>query len=273
MQTILVATDFSPAALNAATYAADMALAIDADILLLHVFTYPVSYTEIPLMMDTDGLRQDAEERLQQIKAKLKATVGGDLNINIEVRMGEFFSELQFVCETIQPYAVVIGTQGKSAGERFLFGSHAAYAMKHLVWPLITVPSGAAFSSIKKIGLACDFNKIIYNMPIDEIKELVHKFNAELHVINTAKKDVFDPEIVFESSMLEQTLIGLKPVYHFVTTKNTDEGIMEFTIKNHIDLLIVLPKRHGLIDSLVHESHTKQLVLHSHVPVMALHLQ
>jgi len=33
----------------------------------------------------------------------------------------------------------------------------------------------------------------------------------------------------------------------------------------------VLPKRHGLLDKLIHKSHTKQLVLHSHVPVMAFH--
>ena len=37
MKTIIVATDFSTAALNAAEYAADMALAIQANILLLHI--------------------------------------------------------------------------------------------------------------------------------------------------------------------------------------------------------------------------------------------
>ena len=44
MKTILVATDFSSVALNATNYAADMALAINADILLLHVYQIPVSY-------------------------------------------------------------------------------------------------------------------------------------------------------------------------------------------------------------------------------------
>jgi nucleotide-binding universal stress UspA family protein len=50
-----------------------------------------------------------------------------------------------------------------------------------------------------------------------------------------------------------------------------DKGIIDFAEGNELDMLIVLPKRHGLIDSLMHRSHTKQLVLHSHVPVMALH--
>jgi len=46
---------------------------------------------------------------------------------------------------------------------------------------------------------------------------------------------------------------------------------MDFEEKNKIDLLIVLPRRHNLLGSIFHKSHTKQLVLHSHVPVMALH--
>jgi len=45
MKTIVVATDFSAVALNAANYAVDMALAIKADILLLHVYQIPVSYS------------------------------------------------------------------------------------------------------------------------------------------------------------------------------------------------------------------------------------
>ena len=43
MKTIIVATDFSTAALNAAEYAADMALAIQADILLLHISEIPIA--------------------------------------------------------------------------------------------------------------------------------------------------------------------------------------------------------------------------------------
>ena len=164
-----------------------------------------------------------------------------------------------------------MGSQGTTAAERLLFGSHTVYAMKHLVWPLITVPPQAKFSAVKKIGLACDFNKVVETTPVDEIKTLVNDFHAELHVLNTGKKEVFNPELVFESGLLQEMLAALKPEYHFITNENTDEGIMDFAEKNNIDLLVVLPKRHGLLEKLFLKSHSKQLVLHSHVPVMALH--
>jgi nucleotide-binding universal stress UspA family protein len=187
------------------------------------------------------------------------------------VRMGLFFEELKTVCERINPYAVVMGSQGTTAAERLFFGSHTVHAMKHLVWPLLTIPPQVRFSSIKKIGLACDFNKVVDTTPVDEIKTLVNDFHAELHVLNTGKKEVFKPELVFESGLLQEMLVALKPEYHFIATDNTDEGIMNFAEKNHIDLLVVLPKRHGLLEKLLLKSHSKQLVLHSHVPVMALH--
>lgn len=271
MKTILVATDFSPAALNAANYAADMALVINADIFLLHVYQLPVSYGDVPFAMSIDDMEQDAKKEMNEFKTQLLSGRSTDMNVKTEVRLGNFFSELETVCQLIKPYAVILGRQGATAAERFFFGSNAVYTMKHLAWPLITVPEDVKFLSVKKIGLACDFDDVVNTTPVDEIRMLVKDFNAELHVLNTGKERVFNTEIVFESGILREMLVGLNPQYHFIASNDTDEGIIDFAEKNHIDLLLVLPKRHTLFDKLVHKSHTKQLVLHSHVPVMALH--
>ena len=271
MKTILVATDFSPVALNATNYAADMAFAINAEILLLHVYQIPVVYLEVPLALSEEDMRQNAEMEILKLKKELIRKAEGKLNIETEVRIGVFFPEMKTVCESINPYIVVMGSQGTTAAEHLFLGSNAVYAMKHLMWPLITVPSEATFSCIKKIGLACDFDKVLDTIPLDEIKMLVNDFNAQLHVINTDKKEIFNPDVAFGSDLLEEMLASLKPNYHFITNENTDEGIMDLAEKNQIDLLLVLPKRHGLLDNLIHKSHTKQLVLHCHVPVMALH--
>jgi nucleotide-binding universal stress UspA family protein len=271
MKTIIVATDFSAAALNAADYAADMAAAINADLLLLHVIPTVVTYTEMPVIINDDEMLRNKENEINGLKVKLLARVKSKINITTEVRMGTFFHELEAICENIKPYTVVMGSQGTTAAERFVFGSHTVNAMKDLMWPLITVPPGSKFSAIKKVGLACDFNNVVERVPVDEIKMLVKDFNAALHVLNTGKEKVFDPEIVFQSGLLQQMLEGLKPYYHFISDDNADEGIIDFAEKNNIDLLVVLPKRHSLLNKLIHKSHSKQFVLHSHVPVMVLH--
>jgi nucleotide-binding universal stress UspA family protein len=271
MKTIIIANDFSAAALNAAEYAADMAAAINAGLLLFHVIPTAVTYTEIPVIINEDEMLRNKENKMNELKVQLLARVKSKIDINTEVRMGIFFHELKTVCENIKPYAVVMGSQGTTAAERFLFGSHTVHAMNELMWPLITVPPGLKFSAIKKVGLACDFNNVVKQTPIDEIKMLVKDFTAELHVLNTGKEKVFNPDIVFQSGLLQEMLKGLKPFYHFISGENADEGIMDFAEKNNIDLLIVLPRRHSLLNKLIRKSHSKQFVLHSHVPVMVLH--
>ncbi|MFM6924491.1 MAG: universal stress protein [Ferruginibacter sp.] len=271
MKKILVTTDFSVAAHNAVNYAADMAMSMSADILILHVVQTPVGYSDLPIAISLEDMMRTSEKDMQDLKVEITGRVNGKLNIETQVGMGSFFDELQNVCEQVKPYAVVMGSQGKTAAEHLLFGAHATHAVIHLSWPVITVPPGVSFSAIKRIGLASDLTKVIESTPIEEISRLVHDFNAELHILNTGKKQVFDADIVFESGMMQEMTLAMKPTFHFISNENIEEGILDFAEKNQIDLLIVLPKRHNLPGSIFHKSHTKQFVLHSHIPVLTLH--
>src|SRR5664279_391153 len=113
MKTIIVATDFSPSSLNAANYAADMALFIHADILLLHVCQLPISYSEIPVPIDVEDAEVDIERALNEIKSQLVKKTNGKLRVRTNVKLGVFFyQELRTVCRSTNPYAVVMGSQG-----------------------------------------------------------------------------------------------------------------------------------------------------------------
>jgi len=60
MKTLIVPTDFSPVSINAMNYAADMALNIDASLLLLHVYQIPVTFTEVPVVnISLEEIRKD----------------------------------------------------------------------------------------------------------------------------------------------------------------------------------------------------------------------
>jgi nucleotide-binding universal stress UspA family protein len=271
MKTIIVATDFSAAARNAAGYAAAMAKAIGAQLHLLHVFQPPVSYGEIVVAIDLQQWQRDAETTLNEWKADLQRRTNSIIDIHTEVRMGSYFGELEAVCKQLTPYAVVIGSTGKTAAERLLFGSNAVFTMKHLSWPVIAVPDGVTFGHIDKIGLACDLENIVDTVPLEEISLLVKDFQAELHVLNMGRKHQYNSDAVFASGVLGQKFSLVTPQFHFLTSANADQAILDFADKNDIDLLIVLPKRYSLPEAILHKSHTKQFVLHSHVPVMALH--
>jgi nucleotide-binding universal stress UspA family protein len=274
MKTIIVPTDFSPIATNAMNFAADMAVNINASLMLLHIYQIPVSMTDVPVVMaSADELRKSSETKLQEIKNSLTHITSGKIKVYTEARLGDVSDELEDVCKHIQPFAVIMGTRGASGIERVLFGSTTLTAIRHLKWPVIVVPPGKEYGTgIKKIGFACDFDKVVESTPIQFIKNMVKEFGAELHVLNVDYKGKhFKPETPEESMLLNELLADLNPNYHFIEHADIEDGINEFAEKNNIDLLITIPKKHKLLDSLFKQSSTKQLVTQSHVPVMCVH--
>ena len=274
MKTIIVPTDFSPTAINAMNFAADMATNINASILLLHVYQVPISMTDVPVVMiSPEELKKSNESKLQEIKDALTNATSGKIKIYSEARMGDVTDELEDVCKHIQPFAVIMGTRGISGVERILFGSTTLTAIRYLIWPVIVVPPGKEYGTgIKKIGFVCDFDKVVESTPIQFIKNMVNEFGAELHVLNIDHEGKhFKPGTPEESLMLHTLLQDLNPNYHFIDHDDIEDGINEFVEKNNIDLLITIPKKHKLLDSLFKHSSTKQLVTQSHVPVMCVH--
>lgn len=273
MKTIIVPTDFSATADNAMNFAAEMAIKIDASLLLLNVYQVPVSVTDMPVVVvSTDELRKDTESKLAQVKNDLIKTFSNKLKIYTETKLGDVSDELEEVCKKIQPFAVIMGTNSKGV-ERALFGSTALRTARHLKWPVIVVPPNKKYGDgIKKIGFASDFINVVKTTPVHFIRDMVKAFGAELHVLHVDHDNKhFKPTTPEESVMLQTLLEELNPTYDFIDNVDIEDGINEFADKNNLDLLITIPKKHGLFETLFKHSSTKELVTQSHVPVMCVH--
>lgn len=273
MKTIIVPTDFSPAAINATNYAADMALQLEASILLLNVYQIPVAITETPLILvSVDELKEDAEAKLDKAKAALEHITSGKLKVTTEARMGIVTDELEDLCKTIQPFAVIMGTTGHSAIDRIIFGSNTLSVIKHLTWPVICIPKGKEYGTgIHKVGLACDFREVEETTPFAMIRDFVSAFQAELHVLNVSTGNAQPADLPKQSILLESAFNQLDPQFHFIESKDVEDGINEFSDSNNLDLLITIPKKHKLLEGLFRPSSTRQLVFESHVPVLCIH--
>lgn len=274
MKTIIVPTDFSPAATSAVHYGADMALAIKADLLLLHVYNIPIAIGDVPVaLLSVEELKATATENIERVRKNLEHVTSGKLKITTEARLGNVIDELEEVCKRVQPFAVVMGTTGMSAVERTLFGSNTLTAIKHLTHPVICVPKGKEYGKgIKKIGLACDFREVLETVPITSIKEFVKEFHGQLFVLNVDYDDhQFRPDTPEQSGLLHEAFEELQPEYHFITRKDIEEGVNDFVETHNLDLVIAIPKKHKLLEGLFKRSSTRQLVFESHVPVMCVH--
>jgi nucleotide-binding universal stress UspA family protein len=274
MKTVVAPTDFSAISVNAVNYAADLACLIDADLFLIHVCPIPLAFSEVPVPESRiDDLVKDAAEKMKLLREDILNRTRERIHISTEVKQGNVVYEIAEYCRELNPYAVIMGKEGANAFERVLLGGKTISAIAQLSWPLIVVPPEARFESLRKIGLACDFRKVVETIPVQEISSLMKEFNAEFHVLHASTENggSFDDEKIEESEWLRDILADLHPHYHFIRGTDIEKNINEFAEKNKLDLLIVIPKKHSLIHKLFQKSFSRKLVLHTHVPVMAVH--
>ena len=274
MKTIVTATDFSPVSLNAVNFAADMAVALKAELVLLNAYSLPVSYSDgIIIPLPVEDLREESEKNLEKIKHDLLQRTTGRILVETRPRMGNVTEELEDLCSHVHPFVVVIGVKGKTNAQETVFGSSALSIIRHLKCPVLCVPPEKKYGKgIKKIGLACDFREVAETVPHESILNFIKEFGAELHILNVDYKGKqFRYGAPEESFEVRQMFIKSKPTYHYIDSPDVEEGINGFVEKNQLDMLVVLPKKHNILAKIFRLSHTKKLVEKSGIPLACIH--
>ena len=68
MKTILAPTDFSASSINAVNYAADLALSINANLVLFHAIPFPIAVSEISIPGDfIDDMMEASQKDMEEL--------------------------------------------------------------------------------------------------------------------------------------------------------------------------------------------------------------
>jgi nucleotide-binding universal stress UspA family protein len=275
MKTILVPTDFSDTARNAAKYALALANQINATrIVLYNAFQAPISVDPmVPTvqLLDMDLMKKSSEEGLAQFKAELKSDSFGSIEMDTFSEYNVLTGGINDLAKAVAADFIVMGITGGGAVTETLIGSNAVSVSLHSTIPVIIVPPEATFKKINHVLLACDFKQVLETTPVRPLKLLLENTGAALHIlhVNTSSEKAID--VSFESMVLDSLLKSNNPQCHFVENESFTDGINQFADSNNIDMIITMPKKHGFFDSIFKKSHTKRLAFHSHLPLMVMH--
>jgi nucleotide-binding universal stress UspA family protein len=273
MKYILAPVDFSPVSRTAAFYGAHMAASMNIDLHLLHVVQLPVVYGDVPVPTGSyDVVIEEGKAEIAKIALELNTALQSQVNIHTEVKLGSPVHELLEMARHGKPYAIVMGTQGAGAVERFFLGSTTLATVEEAPCPVIVVPPGYQFAGVHKMGLACDFKNVVERIPEKTINHLLDDFGAKLEIVHANPDYVeFEPATIEEEVLVDTMFERHKAKFHFLHSGYTEESIMEFVAKEKIDILIVIPKHRGFFQSMFAHHHTREFVLKATVPVMVLH--
>ncbi|MDB5128681.1 universal stress protein [Mucilaginibacter sp.] len=276
MKTILVLTDFSDAAANAALYAAALTHHLEVSgLILYHSYELkPPVQTAVPVMVpeDVERFHKKSIENLTLLKDKLRSFTNERTIIEIATDDRQLIMAAELIGAQHQAGLLVMGVTGKSRLEQVLIGTNTINIAKESTIPVLLVPQEARFEKIRRIAFACDLKKVSQSTPAKEIRSLIHQLNAKLMVLNVDKEDQghFTPDTIAEQTVLHQLWDKEDPEYHYINADNIAEGIAKFALEHDIQIVIAVPRRYGFFESLFHASLTKRLTFEILVPLLLI---
>jgi hypothetical protein len=105
------------------------------------------------------------------------------------------------------------------------------------------------------------------------IKSVLDLFRPSLHVVNVDSSHYVSitAEYQKEKAIMQQMFGEYNPEFYFIGMNDFFDAIERFTNDKNIDILITIPRQHSLLERIFKGHHTKKLVYHSHVPILAVH--
>ena len=268
MQTILVPTDFSDNAGNAAAYAARLAKKLNASLVLLHAYMLPTPVSEVPyVMVNAEEMQRDNERLAEQAAAKLQEEFG--IAVTSIVRLGFPSEEIDAVIEDQPIDLVVMGMRGKGTLEKMM-GSTTTSALKKVHKPILVVPQDASYRDLRHVTYATDFSYTVSFHVYDLLLDLLKSFNADLHIVHVQRNQELTNQEIAGEIQMDPAFKGVPHEFHLVKDGDVNHGIRSYLEKNTTDLLVMVTHEHGFLDRLFGRSHTRAMVYDTHIPLLVL---
>lgn len=272
MKKILVPFDYTDVSRNSASYAVELGKFFDAKLVLFHSFQLPVVTAEASFIQyPIDEMYRENLEMLKKERAKLQRSGAMDLPIDCVIKAGFPGGNILDEAKTQNADMIVMGITGRNKLGQVLIGSNALYTAKNSEVPVMIVPADARYKKIRKIAFACDYDHTEEGTLLEDIQHLRFIFDAELDIVNVydeTKEPTLEKAIT--GLTVENNLSHTAHKTFYINNDDAAEGLDEYISGHKPDLIVVVPKKHKLFETLFRESITKHLAFHSHIPILTL---
>ncbi|SEP34905.1 universal stress protein [Niastella yeongjuensis] len=273
MSTVLVVTNFSAAARNALSYTCSLLQNTQARLVLMNIYDFPGNMTGDAIAVAAMGQIIEHDATLLEQEYQWVQTNYPSIQMDTEMVTGIFQEELLRKVVESNAVLVVMGTDGNYTN-LLSWNSNIIESFIDLPVPMLVIPAQVQFRPINKIAFACNYYRKNLQVPVSVIRKLVGFTHASLYVINVvAPQELITDEALHNKHILQESLADLTPVYFEPEFSNVIKAIDDFTSEENIDMLLVIPTRHGIWHNIFQKSHTKGLVYLNHIPLLSVRQQ
>lgn len=278
---IVVATDFSDASFVAYQYAHRLANRFQASLKVVHAYQIFINAARPEMndyMPDPSELQKINEERMANFIQENDAAPSSDMlvasrvKVTTEVKMGFAPDTLIEISKDPSVDLMVLGTSGEKNWFDRLLGSVAVEVARQAYCPVLLVPMKADFTGIHDILYAAAYDSA-KPKTLELITDWAKYFTSKLHFVHvevTQTDELRKSAKHFFENYVEQNTPDLPYAIESVESKSVMDGLWDYSSKNDVDLVVVVSHHRDFWSSFNHHSVTKDLSLHTHLPILFL---
>lgn len=274
---IIIPTDFSKNALNAARYALDLYAKLNCEFYFLNVFQL-VGYTTTSLNLPEPGsspyeaAKDESEEGLNKLLAMLR------LHYENPKHTFHTISSFNFLLEAIQQTIskkdidiVVMGTQGASGSKGVIFGSNTVNTMEKITTcPVLAIPENVTFSPLKEIVFPTNYKNNFKRLSLYYLIEIANMHHAEIQILYIESGKPLSAKQEENKELLDTILASVAHEFQTLSGVGVAEGITAFVESRHSDMIAFLNKKHFFFGSIFSKPLIKEIGYSATTPILAL---
>jgi nucleotide-binding universal stress UspA family protein len=138
---------------------------------------------------------------------------------------------------------------------------------------LLVVPFGSVFRPVKNIVFATDLKRLNkYPKYLNDVIHYAELFDSSIHFIHISSREKAEILDNSETYQLVMQAIEKNKRHTFTSLHGKDiiETVNQYVSECNADILVVVKHQHYFLDSIFHESLSKEISLYSKVPVLVM---
>ncbi|MCG2461155.1 universal stress protein [Flavobacteriaceae bacterium F89] len=274
---ILLLTDFSRNALNAARYALELYLDRKSTFYFLNTY-HPDGYSIDSHTYSPSGLRSytiqkpETDELFKNLLQTLGQHGKNPKHSYQTIASNNFLLEgVRDVIAKNDIDIIIMGTKGMTSSRTVVFGMNTINIMENISnCPVLAIPEDVGFRPPKEIVFPTDYKIPFKRRELKYLINIAQMHDADIRVLHIKESTKLNKSQLDNKELLERLFKNVGHSFHEMEEVAVHEGINTFIDSRDSDIVAFVNQKRNFFSRIVSKPLVKELGYHPRVPVLVL---
>ncbi len=260
MKHILVPIGSTDNSMSTLQYAIDFAKAMNAKVFVMRAYR----------VLSKAGAFVNADDTMQRetnlyLRTLINAVDRKGVPIKMISAKGNVLESITSINRELNIDLIIMGPKSNSIKEEVFLGSTSGSILKHTDIPMLVIPEGYKFSSIKSVLTAFKSGVMNKKNVLDPLHKIIATFIASSNLLLVKTPNYTEEDLVLDTE--------LKSTQNNITiTENATifQGVLEHFQSHNPDLLCVFRRKRGFFQKLWEKNTILKKEFHCNIPLLVL---